>query len=112
MGTVFVFLHQPSDESSATSGNTIRSIIELLPQIKNMPEEQKQQIIEKLQPIARKLAHLSIYATGGILISLLLNEYSLSDSKKIIFSGALGCIYSITDEIHQIFIPRKSWNVN
>ncbi len=109
---MFAFSHQPSDESSATSGNTIRAIIELVPQIKNMPEEQKEKIIESLQPIVRKIAHLSIYIIGGILIGLFCNEFIGESEKKIIYGIVTGFVYAVSDEIHQIFIPRKSLYAN
>lgn len=112
MLTIFVFSHQESDKSSETSGKTIRAILNIIPQIDKLQEEQKEEIISFLQPIARKLAHFFIYAIGGILIILLINEYKLSDSKKIVFSGTLGGMYAITDEIHQSFIPRQSRNGN
>lgn len=73
-----------------------------------MQEEQKEEIIELLQPIARKLAHFTIYALGGMLTILYFNEHNWHDTKKLMCSGTLGCMYSILDEIHQSFIPRKS----
>ena len=100
---MFAFSHQPSDESSATSGNTIRAIIELVPQKK---------IIESLQPIVRKIAHLSIYIIGGILIGLFCNEFIGESEKKIIYGIVTGFVYAVSDEIHQIFIPRKSLYAN
>ena len=112
MTTIFCFSHQPSDESSETSGKTIKVILNITPGIAKLQEEQKEEIVELLQPIARKLAHFTIYAIGGALIILYFNEFRLSDSKKLILSGTLGCIYSITDEIHQLFIPRKGWHDN
>ena len=106
MITVFMFSNESSDESSGTSGNTIRAIINLIPSIRQMEEVQKEQIIKELQPIARKLAHFTIYTIGGIFAFLNLNEYNIEDKKKIIFSILFGFIYAITDEIHQMFIPR------
>lgn len=112
MTIIFCFSHQPSDESSATSGKTIRAILNVIPGVSRLPEERKYEIEEFLQPIVRKLAHFAIYAIGGVVIILYFNEYSLSDVKKLVFSGVLGCIYSMTDEIHQLFIPRKGRNGN
>lgn len=103
---IFCFSHQASDASSATSGKTIRAILDITPGISKLTEEQKEKIVEFLQPIARKLAHFTIYAVGGVLMILCFNEYNLSDRRRLMFSGALGCIYAITDEIHQLFIPR------
>ena len=112
MGTIFWFSHQPSEQSSNTSGNTIRAVLNLIPGMNQMPELQKEEVVEFLQPIARKVAHFSIYLLGGILIALFLNEFEYGEEKKIIISVIVGFIYAISDEIHQIFIPRKSLHGN
>lgn len=108
MITIFAFSHEPSSESSGTSGNTIRAILNLVPGFKQMEETEQQKLIEQLQPIVRKLAHFSIYTIGGILFSLNINEYTLTEKKKFIFSCLAGFVYSITDEIHQMFIPGRA----
>lgn len=108
MGIVFWFSHQVSEDSSAVSGNTIRTILNLLPGIENLPDIEKEELVEFLQPIARKLAHLSIYLLGGVLIAVYLNEYCISDEKKILISIAMGAIYAVSDEIHQFFIPGRA----
>lgn len=108
MITVFLFSHQPSDESSKTSSNTIRMIMNCIPGFQQLEEIEKEQWIEILQPIARKLAHFSIYTLGGILLALYMNEYALVEDKKIIFSSLIGFSYAVSDEIHQLFVPRES----
>ena len=108
MITVFMFSHQQSDESSATSGNTIRFIINNIPIVKNYTNEQKEKIIEIMQPIVRKLAHFTIYTIGGILIALFINQFNIKETRKIIYSCSAGCLYSITDEIHQLFVPGRA----
>lgn len=108
MITVFILSHQPAEVSSNTSGNTIRFIIEYIPILKEFNNIQKEELIEILQPIARKLAHLSIYILGGLLLFTYTNSYNITETKKIAISTLIGIIYAITDEIHQLFIPRKS----
>lgn len=61
-----------------------------------------------IEPIIRKLAHLTEYTIGGILFYGLLLTFNISAKKQVIFSGGIGIIYAITDEIHQLFVPRKS----
>ena len=109
MITIFTFSHQPAELSSNTSGNTIRLILNHIPIIKDFETEQKENIIETLQPIVRKIAHLSIYTLGGMLLYLLVNTYNINEIKKIIISILLGITYATTDEIHQLLIPRKGW---
>ena len=107
MITVFMLSNESSDESSGTSGNTIRAIINLIPSIRNMEVNEKEAIVKSLQPIVRKLAHFTIYTIGGILAFANINQYNIEMKKKIIFSIAFGFVYAITDETHQMLIPRQ-----
>ena len=112
MITVFMFSAQPSDESSDTSGNTIRAIINLIPSIRQMEEADREQIVDNLQPYARKLAHFTIYTIGGIIAYLNANQYYLGEDQKALLIIILGSLYSITDESHQMFVPgrsRRNW---
>lgn len=108
MLTVFTFSNQPSEETSETSGKTIRLILSLIPSFSQMEETKQEALIEDLQPITRKLAHFSIYTLGGIIIALNINGYTLIEEKKFIFSCLIGCAYSITDELHQAFVPGRA----
>lgn len=108
MLTIFAFSNQPSEETSVTSGKTIRAILNLLPSFNQMEETEQEELIETLQPITRKLAHFSIYTLGGIIIALNINEYALTEKNKFTFSCLIGSIYSITDELHQAFVPGRA----
>ena len=108
MITTFWFSAQPSDESSGTSGNTIRAIINLIPSIREMDETEREKIVETLQPYARKIAHFISYTIGGILLFLNANQYYLSEDKKGLIAFIIGALYSITDEAHQILVPGRS----
>lgn len=108
MSIVFYFSHQSADDSSSTSGNTIRKLINIFPNIQNLEEFEKEQIISNLQPITRKLAHFSIYTLGGILIYNFINTYDIENKRKMIYSFIIGGIYAITDEFHQLFINGRS----
>lgn len=109
MVTIFIFSHQPSQVSSNTSGNTIRFIINYVPIVKDFNYMQKEEIVEILQPIIRKLAHLSIYVLGGLLLFAFIYTYNIEEKNKIGISALIGIVYAITDELHQLFIPRKGW---
>ena len=106
-----IIIFKFSNESATVSGNTSSNVTKIIVSIftsKDITEEQKNELIEKLDPMIRKLAHFSLYTIGGILILLYINIYKLEESKKIVYSIAIGSIYSCTDEIHQIFIPGRS----
>ena len=111
MITVFTLSNEPAKKSSNTSGKTIRIIINILPNTRNMDENEKEQIVSDLQPITRKLAHFSLYTLGGILIYNFINAFNIEFSKKFIFSFLIGGIYAISDEFHQLFIPGRSGEI-
>lgn len=111
MSTVFYLSNQPADTSSNTSANTIKAIINIFPSIRNLEETEKEQIVDNLQPIARKLAHFSLYTLGGMLIYTFFNTYDITNKRKIIYSFLIGEGYSITDEFHQLFIPGRSGEI-
>lgn len=108
---VFMFSDQGSDQSTGTSGKTIGFIIDSLSITKNMNEIERQELIETLQPLVRKLAHFTIYTIGGILAYAFVNEYNTSNKKKFLYSVLFCFAYAITDELHQVFVPGRSGEV-
>lgn len=111
MLAVFRFSGEKSEVSSNTSGKTIRAILNVFPWTSALSNEEKDQLVETLQPIARKLAHFSIYTLGGILIMFLAKTFDISTKKRIIYSLSFGILYAVSDEVHQYFVPRKKLRV-
>ena len=106
MVTVFLFSNQKGEISGNTSGKFIKVLAKIF--AKNPSEKQ----IERMQLPIRKLAHFTIYAIGGVLAILLLNQFEISFLQKIIYSQLIITIYAITDEFHQYFIPRENSSYN
>lgn len=65
-------------------------------------------IIDTLNFLIRKLAHITEYLILFFLIISLLKEYSLNDRKIILVSIVFCLIYAITDELHQSLIPGRT----
>lgn len=107
---IFGFSNQEADESSNTSGGIINIILNINPLTKNLDEYRKNDLAESMQYIVRKGAHFTIYTVLGILLMLYLNTYELEleFENKTLISFALGVTYSITDEVHQHFVPGRS----
>ena len=74
-----------------------------------MTAEQKNEIIEKYSAPIRKLAHFSIYGLMGVFSLLSFISYR---APKLLPGGIaawiLCVVYSVSDEIHQHFIPGRS----
>ncbi len=104
---IFQFSNEDSTKSSSRSREVMRKIVNIFPYTKNLSEKTKTKIVEKSQPIIRKLAHFSIYALVGVLIMAFVSTYKLLLWKKFGISIFVGLLYAISDEFHQSFIPRK-----
>jgi len=106
---IFNFSNQKADISGNTSGRVVKFISELIPSIKNMPEDEKIQLQENvMQPIVRKLAHFSIYTLLGILLMNFTITFKRSFYQCSLGTIILGFLYACSDEFHQLFIYGRS----
>ena len=110
MGFIFSMSCENAEESSNTSGQTIKVVLSTVPEFEKQPEEVKVNIIEELQLIARKSAHFIGYMILGILASGLILYYG-NINKKYLLAFLICVIYAISDEIHQLFVPGRAGQV-
>lgn len=107
---IFMFSHQPSEQSSNISIKTTNVLLKFIPNI-NQKESFFLELVEKINPIIRKLAHLSIYTIGGVLLLTFVNTFEISKNRKSYLALITGVLYAISDEIHQYFIPGRSCEI-
>ncbi len=94
---IFIMSSFNGNDSSMQS-NFIVNIISNIFNIKN---------IELLSLIVRKLAHFSEYFILGILICRYINDINKLPSLTLL----IGSIYALSDEIHQIYVPGRSFAI-
>ena len=99
-----------AEESSNTSGQTIKVVLSVVPEFEKQPEEVKVNIIEELQFIVRKSVHFIGYMILGILSSGLILQYE-NINKKYPLAFLICVIYTISDEIHQLFVPGRAGQI-
>lgn len=106
---IFCLSAQPAAKSTALSGQTIRKVAELvIPEFKDLPQEQQDIFISDFQNIVRKTAHFLIFLVlGGLCITALL-QHSLRISTRFIAAIIICTGYAVADEIHQLFVPGRS----
>ena len=93
MGIIFYFSHQPAEQSAELSNGLVSKLIEIF----HLPFTDH---------FVRKSAHFSEYALLGIFT---VNAMRLFFSKNSLWVALTVCsFYSVTDEIHQFFIPGRS----
>ncbi len=110
MALIFGFSARTAPESSAQSGRVIRVAAELaVPEFKAMSPPEQEGLIEEWQHVVRKSAHGLAYFGLGILSSLALSGYGWSRRKQIWTALAIPYVYSVLDEIHQIFVSGRAF---
>ena len=105
---VFLFSNENADNSLNRSTNVSKEIVNIITYERNIEEEEKQQIVDEVDPIVRKIAHFTLYTIGGICIILYINTYKIQEKWKIIIAICFGAIYAYTDELHQFFVSGRS----
>ena len=102
---IFFFSNQKAADSSKLSDGLIVKVANIFVD-KNLSTKDKEIILEKYTTIVRKTAHFGIYLVlGGLVINLLM-EYNI---KHVILVSLIVCLlYSVSDEIHQLFIKGRS----
>lgn len=111
MLTIFYFSHQQGTGSSNTSKKVANTVVNIIDLKHQMQDEQKEELVEKIEPFIRKLAHYTIYTIGGILITNCMYAYIKCDRKAVASASSIGVFYAVTDEIHQLFINGRSGRI-
>ena len=101
MIVIFCFSNQVSDDSTKLSNGFIKNTI------CKVSKSDCNKTIEKTFTPVRKCAHFFVYIILGLLV---MNCFNI-DKKYIIYSLIICLLYSISDEIHQLFVPGRSGEV-
>ena len=97
---VFIFLLSGSlgSKSGSLSAGTIGTIRDYLPSL-------SEQLATLL---ARKSAHILMYAVLGILLTSLLRDYKLGRRALVAYALVVATLYASLDEINQYFVGGRS----
>lgn len=95
---IFCFSNQKATESSKLSDGLIKHTIS------KIINDDSEKTLKKYTKPVRKCAHFFVYLILGLLV---FNCFDIN-KKYIIYSILICLFYSISDEIHQIFIEGRS----
>ncbi|MEE1503034.1 MAG: VanZ family protein [Acutalibacteraceae bacterium] len=93
---IFCLSAQTSTNSANTSGSLIDLIFSVFGRAPN-------------QTVIRTFAHFCEYALFGFLVSNL--YFAIKDNSKPFLSILISLGYAITDEIHQLFVPGRAFQL-
>lgn len=113
MTLIFILSNQEAVKSTKVSDGLIERTIGNIYKIfdKDVNSEKLTEIKSIYAFPVRKLAHVTIYFILGILSILLVNEFNIIDKKEILIAFLICLLYSISDEIHQLFVIGRSGEI-
>ena len=105
MITIFMFSAQNGDVSSELSQGFLRTFI-----LRFTPDNISEDIVNMMEYIIRKCAHMTEYSVFGILVFYQIKLYRLFEKEwnRIVMAVICVMIYASTDEIHQLFVGGRS----
>lgn len=62
--------------------------------------------------VVRKAAHITLYALYGVLVAMVVLEYTTRWRRAWLWATGIVCAYAISDEIHQLFTGGRSAQVS
>lgn len=110
MGFIFCLSAQTAEVSSQSSGSVIEFIAEkIYPDFDELAQEEREEVISSFQFIARKSAHVGVFAVLSVLAFLVFISYTrLRFFTRIFWATAISIIYAASDEYHQRFVVGRS----
>ncbi len=107
---IFAFSSQNATQSSDTSNGVVEKIIEeIYPQYDNLTKPQQTQISNTITTLVRKGAHfLEYFILGALAVINFLNFKKIRLWLCGLASVVFCCLYAVSDEIHQYFVPGRA----
>lgn len=110
MGLIFSFSAQPGSDSGALSGSILESLLQMWHAL--FPAVSLE--ADTLHFIIRKGAHFTVYLILGLLVAHALSKSLQIDKKHVLVTIVICCLYAVSDEVHQAFVPNRgpsAWDV-
>lgn len=106
MGVIFLFSSYNGNDSTNQSDIITRKVVEILHNTFDIEIDEDDTVT--ISFYVRKTAHITEYFILCLLVSLLLECYSLSLNKILLLSFIISYIYACSDEFHQLYINDRS----
>lgn len=110
MALIFSFSSDNADVSTKKSDGLIIRVSEVVLN-KKLTKNEKNEITNKYIVLVRKSAHFTLYFILGILVFIFVKDFTIINYKLVLISVGVVLLYSISDELHQLFVPGRSGEV-
>lgn len=111
MSTVFSFSNQKGEGSSNTSRKVSEIVVNIIDIQNRFVDEQREELIKRIEPAIRKVAHYTIYAIGGIVLANCVYQFCRKEKILMVISTSIGVLYAVSDELHQLMIAGRNGSI-
>ena len=110
MGVIFFFSAQSSVDSGKISKSLGKAVtVVTVPDLdKRTPGDQNTAIV-RMDKFLRSFAHVGLFAVLGFLAYIAVRCYDKGGFMAVALATAVGVLYSLIDEIHQYFVPGRTF---
>jgi VanZ family protein len=113
---IFSLSSQPAQISNANSESFTKVFLNATKSIHKIDVDrnsiESKNLISNVNNILRNYAHAGVFLILAILVFAAVKSLESYSIKKLIFSFSICLIYSISDEIHQLFIPGRAFQLS
>ncbi len=111
MTVIFLLSADDADESNKKSDFLADSFVYTFLMNFDLTDEQIEDILDKAVMVIRNTAHFAEYGALGFLLSAVGISFYIKPHINIPVSFCVGALYAVSDEIHQYFVPGRSFQL-
>lgn len=114
MLVIFHLSAQPASFSNASSKGIVTSVVDTTVKLTkaDIPEPEKKKLVERINSAAREYMHGVVFLVLGFLTQNALTKRGVARMKAAAIALAICVIYGLTDEIHQLFVPGRAFQIS
>lgn len=113
MLAMYLLSAQPANISNYNSKGMVTRVVDTTVKLTkaDIPEPEKRKLVDRINSAAREYMHGVVFLVLGLLTHNAVTQCGVRGKKAIAISLAICVICGITDEIHQLFVPGRAFQV-
>lgn len=113
MLAIFILSAQPATESDSNSKEVLTHVLDTTVKLggAEMTEQQKTELVDKINSVAREVMHSVVYFSLGIFVQITVLGIFKEKLLSVFITFTFCVTYGFSDEIHQLFIAGRTFQM-
>ncbi|MDD2553843.1 MAG: VanZ family protein [Desulfotomaculaceae bacterium] len=114
MLVIFLLSAQPASFSNANSKGIVTRVVDTTVKLTKVgiSEPEKAMLVKRINSVAREYMHGVVFLVLGLLTQNAVTKGGAARMKAAAIALVICLTYGLTDEIHQLFVPGRSFQVS